>query len=1037
MSRVLSSTQGAKMASLFVRRPVLAFVINAIIMVAGGAALLGTQVQELPNVSRPVVTVSTDYDGASADTVDRAVTDIIEGAVARVSGVTALSSSSSYGRSQTTIEFDASVDLNVAASDVRDAVSRAARQLPDGADTPDVIKADSNAQAIMRLSVTSDTMPIGQLTDLVNDTIIDRLAAVTGVADVQVYGDQAQVVTVDLLPAALAARGLTLADVQRTVDTASFDSPAGKLDAANQNIIVRATGDVLTAAEMENVEIKPGVRLGDVATVYLGPERGSTAIRAQGKSGVGIGIVGQAKSNTIDISNGIRAAVDEIRPTLPRGVTVAVSSDDAIFIQGAVDEVLRAIFFSVLIVTGIIFVFLRDWRATLIPAVSMPVALGGALAGIYLAGFSINILTLLALVLATGLVVDDAIVVLENIVRQRGLGFRARAAAVLGTQEVYFAVMSTTVTLAAVFIPIAFLPGQVGALFSEFGFTLAIAVLFSSLVALSLTPMMGARMLGEVGEKAARPDPLARLGSLLARIYAWTLHRALQFPLGILALAGAAAAAAYLLFGSLTQELTPPEDRSSIFIRVNAPQNVSLGYTNGKMQQIETLMKPLREAGEIANVFSISGFGGSTNRGFMVVTLAPQDQRARGQQDIADDIKGFIAQIPGVRAYAILPNSLGVRGGGSGLQFALVGPSYASLAKAADTVVDTLSADPRFGTVTSSYDTTQAQIRVRIDRARADRLGIDIAGVGTTLQTMLDGLSVGDFTIDDITYPVYLQASARPINDPTDLENIFVRAGSGKFVPMSAIVTVSEGSAAPSLGREQQQRAISISASLDDGYPIGTAYAEARQMILADLPPGTAILPLAEAATIDENAHGLLTTFGFAALVILLVLAAQFESFVSAAIIMTTVPFGLACAVFALILTGGSLNVYSQIGLVLLVGIMAKNGILVVEFANQLRDRGRTVREAIEEASAVRLRPIMMTKLATILGALPLILAHGPGSEARAALGWVIVGALGFAAVSTLYLTPATYLLFAGLSKPRGHESKALDAELDGGEYPA
>ncbi len=1037
MSKVINSSQGAAMAALFVRRPVLAFVINAIIMVAGVAALLGTQVQELPNVSRPVVTVSTDYAGASADTVDSAITDVIEGAVARVSGVTGLSSTSSYGSSRTTVEFDQSVDLNVAASDVRDAVSRAVRQLPDAADTPRVVKADSNAQAIMRLAVTSDTLGIGELTDLVDDTLVDRLAAVSGVADVQVYGEQAQVVTVDLNPAALAARGLTLADVQETVDTASFDSPAGTLNAANQNIIVRATGDVLTAAQMEDVAIEPGVRLRDVATVYLGPESGTTAIRAQGKSGIGLGIVGQAQSNTIQISEGVRAAVDEIRPTLPKGVNVAVSSDDATFIQGAVDEVLRAMFFSVLIVTGIIFLFLRDWRATLIPAISMPVALGGAMAGIYLAGFSINILTLLALVLATGLVVDDAIVVLENIVRQRSLGLKARAAAVLGTKEVYFAVMSTTVTLAAVFIPIAFLPGQVGALFSEFGYTLAMAVLFSSVVALSLTPMMGARMLGEIDEKARHPGPLARFGTLLARFYAWTLHHALQLPLVIVAIAGAAAFAAYLGFGALTQELTPPEDRAGIFIRVNAPQNVSLSYTNSKMQEIETLMQPLRDAGEVANVFSISGFGGSTNRGFIAVTLVPEDRRARGQQAIADDVNSYIAQVPGVRAFAISPNSLGVRGGGNGLQFALVGTSYATLAKAAEIVLDKLSSDARFGNVTSSYDTTQAQVRVQVDRERADALGIDITGVGTTLQTMLDGLSVGDFNINDITYPVYLQASTRPINDPTDLENIFVKTGDGKFVPMSEIVKVTEGSAAPSLDREQQRRAITITAGLSDGFAIGTAYADARQLVLPDLPAGTAMIPLAEAATINENANGLATTFGFAALVILLVLAAQFESFISAAIIMATVPFGLACAVFALILTGGSLNVYSEIGLVLLVGIMAKNGILVVEFANQLRDKGRSVREAIEEASAVRLRPIMMTKLATILGAVPLILAHGPGSEARAALGWVIVGALGFAAISTLYLTPATYLLLAGLSKPRGHESKALEAELEGAEQTA
>ena len=1025
-----SGQQGAALAALFVRRPVLAFVLNAIIMLAGAAALLGMQVQELPNVSRPVVTVTTSFSGASADTVDSAVTSVIEGAVARVSGVTGLSSSSRYGSSRTTIEFNSDVDPNAAASDVRDAVSRAVRDLPDGAGDPTVVKADSDAQGIMRLAVTSDSLSIGQLTDLVDTTLLDRLLAVPGVADVQVYGDAPQLVNIDINQAALAARGLTLADINKAISTASFDSPAGTLNASNQNIIVRATGNVLTAEQLQDIFIKPGVRIGDVASVYLGADTSGTSIRAQGKSGIGMSIIGQAQSNTIQISDGIRAAVTEISAGLPAGVTIAISSDDATFIQGAIDEVIRSMLISVVVVTAIIFVFLRDWRATLIPAVAMPIALGGALAGIYLAGFSVNILTLLALVLATGLVVDDAIVVLENIVRQRGLGYGPRAAAVIGTQEVYFAVLSTSVTLAAVFVPIAFLPGQVGGLFREFGYTLAMAVFFSTIVSLSLTPMMAAKMLGSLDHGDRKPGPVARFGTALARFYAWTLKGALQVPVIILSIAAAAALIAFASFFSLKQELTPSEDRSLILISVQAPQNVSLIYTNAKMAAIEEKMKPLRAAGEISNIFSISGFGGSTNRGFMSVSLVPQSDRSRSQQEISADVSRFIGQVTGVRAFAITPNSLRVRGGGNGLQFAIAGTSYTTLEGAAETAVAALSADPRFGNVTSSYDTTQAQVRVQIDRQRADALGIDITGIGSTLQTMLDGTEAGSFIINDVTYPVYLQSSSQPINDPTDLENIFARTRDGRFVPMSQIVQITESAAAPSLTRESQRRAINITASLSDGFAIGDAYAAARSIVQPTLPSGTSIIPLAEAATIGENSSGLLATFGFAAVVILLVLAAQFESFVSAAIIMVTVPFGLACAVFALLLTGGSLNVYSEIGLVLLVGIMAKNGILVVEFANQLRDEGRSIRQAIEEASRVRLRPIMMTKLATILGAAPLVLAHGPGAEARAALGWVIVGALGFAAMSTLYLTPATYLLLARLSKPRSHETERLNQEL-------
>ena len=1023
------SQQGAALASLFVRRPVLAFVLNAILFLAGAAALLGTQVQELPNVSRPVITVSTGYSGASAESVDTAVTEIIEGAVSRVSGVTSLSSSSRYGSSRTTIEFSQSTDLNVAASDVRDAVSRAVRNLPDDADAPQVVKADSDSSAILQLSITSTNLGIGELTDLVNTSVIDRLLAVPGVADIQIYGDAELILTVDVIPAALAARGLTLADLNRALSAVSYDTPGGTLNASNQNIIVRATAKIESPDDVAQINIAPGVTIGDVATVYIAPNPGGTKIRSGGQSGIGLGVIGQAQSNTIAISTGIRAVLDDIRPGLPPGVTLAVSSDDAVFIQGAVEEVVRSMLISIAVVTVIMYVFLRDWRATLIPAVSMPIALSGALAGIYLAGFSINILTLLALVLATGLVVDDAIVVLENIVRRRNLGAGPLAAAVLGTQEVYFAVLATTVTLAAVFIPISFLPGQAGGLFREFGFTLAIAVLLSSVVALSLTPMMAARLLTR--ESATRkPGPVARFGTRLAQIYAWTLHRALHAPWAILAAAACVAAIAAIAFPGLNRELTPSEDRSRISIQVQAPQNVSLNYTTAQMGRIEDLMAPLKASGEVISIFAITGWGGSQNRGSISVTLAPESERQRSQQEIAADINGYVAQVPGVRAFTTTANSLKIRGGGNGLQFAVVGTDYGTLAVAAAQVVATLSTDPRFGGIRSSYDTTQAQVQVSIDRQRADTLGIDIVGVGTMLQAMLDGKSVGTVDINATTYPLYLQSTSQPVNDPTDLQNIFARTKDGRFVPLSSFVTINEGSASPSLTRESQQRSINISASLSNGFAIGDAYEQARALLLPTLPPGTTIIPLAEAATIGDSANGLATTFGFAALVILLVLAAQFESFVSAGIIMVTVPFGLACAVFALLLTGGTLNVYSEIGLVLLVGIMAKNGILVVEFANQLRDRGLSVRHAIEEASKVRLRPIMMTKLATVLGALPLVLAHGPGSEARAALGWVIVGALGFAAVSTLYLTPATYLIFAGFSKARSHKEKRLVDEL-------
>ncbi|MEO8530680.1 MAG: efflux RND transporter permease subunit, partial [Deltaproteobacteria bacterium] len=592
--------QGVAMAALFVQRPVLAFVINAIIFVAGVAALFGLQVQQLPNVSRPVLTISTSFPGASADTVDSTITGQIEGAVARVSGVTGVSSTSRYGSSRTTVEFSAASDLNVAASDTRDAVSRLRSNLPSDANDPVVVKADSNAQAIMQLAVQSDGMEIGPLTDLINATVIDRLRSVDGVADIQMYGDAAQILTVDINPAAIAARGLTLGDVTNALDDVSYDSPAGTLNATNQNIIVRATAKVVSLDEVLQLAVRPGVILSDVATVFLAPNPGGTKIRTEGKAGVGLGIIGQAQSNTIDISRNIHRVLDELRQSLPAGVKIVVSSDDAVFIQGAVAEVIRSMAISVAVVTAIIFVFLRDWRATLIPAVSMPIALSGALAGLYVAGFSINILTLLALVLATGLVVDDAIVVLENIVRMRRNGMGARAAAVAGTQEVYFAVLATSITLAAVFIPISFLPGQVGGLFREFGLTLAIAVMVSTIVALSLAPMMAARAL----RREVRTDRglIARFGTALARLYGQVLHVVLQVPVLVLLAAGIFAAVAWFIFPNLKQELTPPEDRSVVLVIVQAPQNVSLDYTNTQIGKIEDLLAPLKASGEVVNV---------------------------------------------------------------------------------------------------------------------------------------------------------------------------------------------------------------------------------------------------------------------------------------------------------------------------------------------------------------------------------------------------------------------------------------------------
>ncbi|WP_299567089.1 efflux RND transporter permease subunit [uncultured Sulfitobacter sp.] len=1015
--------------ALFVRRPILAFVLNALIVLAGVAAFFGTEIRELPNVDRPVVTITTTFSGASPESVDQELTGRIEGAVGRVSGVRSISSNSRFGRSRVTVEFNDNVDIDVAATDVRDAVARITNQLPEDADQPEIVKADANAQPVMRIAVTSSRRSPQELTAIVQDRVEDRLISVEGVADLQVYGDREPIFRVDINLLELASRGLTLGDMQRALSSVAFDAPAGDLAGDRQSINVRTTASVATAEAFEALDLGPDVKVGDVARVSLGPAPGETVLRANGEQGLGIGIIRQATSNTLEISAAVRAVVAELNESLPDGVNIFVTSDDATFISGSIEEVLKTLGFAVAIVVAVIFIFLRDIRATLIPALTLPVALVGTLAAIYLVGFSVNILTLLALVLATGMVVDDAIVVLENIVRQRAAGMGPRAAAVNGASQVFFAVITTTATLAAVFVPLSFLPGQAGGLFREFGFTLAMAVLLSSVVALSLCPVLASRLLTKEPDKNPR-GPMIWLGNRLTRFYEITLRGALAMPFAVVLAALFVAATAALMASGIRQELTPSEDRAVALLSVTAPQGVSLDYTQSKMREIEDLVTPLQDRGEVTNIFSISGFG-ADNRGFMVFTLANWQDRARAQQEIVGEINGKLRGIIGVRAFAIQPNSLGIRGAGRGLSFAITGTSYDQLGDVAVRMEDRLRQIPAMGQVRLEYERTQPQLFVQIDRALAADLDIDITGLGQALQAVLDGRTVGSVFIDDKSFDVQMLSTTDPVDDPGDLENIFVQSGTGQMVPMASFVTLEERAVAPELDREAQNRSVELTAGLTPEMSLGDALVQVQQIgdeILAD---ENRIVPLAEAATLDQTNAGLFLTFGFAILVVFLVLAAQFESFISAVVVMATVPLGLACAVFALLMTGQSLNVYSQIGLVMLIGIMAKNGILIVEFANQLRDQGRDVRTAILDASTIRLRPVMMTLTSTVLGGVPLVLSSGAGAEAREALGWVIVGGLGLATLFTLYLTPVAYVLMARFSTPKAQEEARLQKEME------
>ncbi|RMF37768.1 MAG: efflux RND transporter permease subunit [Alphaproteobacteria bacterium] len=1026
-----------RFTGLFLRRPVLALVINLLIVVAGLAALIGVEIRELPDIDRPVVTVTTAYPGASAETVDTEITDRIEAAATRVPGVASLSSSSRFGRSRVVVEFADTVDLAAAANDLRDSVARIRNDLPEEAEDPVIVKADADADPVMRLAVTADSVPIQELTRIARDEVAERLSGIAGVADVQLRGDRGEVLYVDVDPAALAARGLDVADVARLIAGVTGEIPAGRLRSRDAELAVRTDSTLREAEEFAALSLDERTRLEDVSRVFYAADLSGYTSRANALPAVGLNIIAQAGSNTLEISRAVRAEVARIVPLLPPGVSIRIGSDDAIFVRGAIGEVVGAIFIATLIVIGVILIFLRSLRAVLIPAVTMPVALLGTFGGIYLAGFSVNILTLLALVLATGMVVDDAIVVLENVSRRRAMGLGPRAAALVGVREVFFAVIATTATLAAVFVPISFLPGQAGGLFREFGFVLAIAVAISSVVTLTLCPVMAARILPAQPGAGVRQGPAARfaagIGRMLGGLYAALLRAALGAPVVTVILALLVAAAAWPGWRGLPRAITPPEDRALLLVSVSTAPGVSHAYTDAQMRRIESILGGFRDRGEAEMIYTFSGYAGA-NRGFVVVRLAPWQARDRDQAAIAGELAGRLARLPGVRAFPIQPNSLHIRGGGRGLQIAVAGQDYARLTEAAGALIARMQQDARFGDVRLTVDQNLPQLTVRIDRARAADLGIDVTGLARAVQSVLDGRELGTVHRGGSSAPIRLIATATPIDDPSDLENILLRTDGGRIVPMSAIATLREAAAPASLDREEGLRAVRIAAGLTPGFALQAALAEAERLAGEVLPQGTRLLPLAEAAALGDTAQGLMLTFAMALIVVVLVLAAQFESFLAALIIILTVPLGVACAVFAIALTGGSLNVYSQIGLVLLVGVMAKNGILIVEFANQLRERGLGLREAIEAASLIRLRPVVMTAVSTVLGGLPLVLSSGAGAEAREALGWVVVGGLGLATLATLFLTPVTYLALARFTRLRRVEAERLAEELRAAE---
>jgi HAE1 family hydrophobic/amphiphilic exporter-1 len=1003
---------------LSVRRPYLATVMNLLIIIAGISALLAVEVRELPDVDRPIVTVRADYPGGSPETIDAEITSLLERAVARVNGVQRVVSSSEENNLRVRAEFSPSTDLVDAANDIREAVSRAERDLPEGVRELTVIKADDDARPIMQLAATSASVPIEELTRIIEEEVIPELTTVEGVADVRLFGDRERVLRVIVDPNRLASYGLSIRDVSDLLANARFDVPAGSFKSGQQDVLVRANASVSQPTEIKQLRLKDDVRLGDVADVHFGPADETSRVRLNGRNVVSLGIIRQAKSNTVSIAEGVRQVIDRLNIRL-KDISISVTSDDSVFIEGAIEEVLISLLLATTIVILVIWLFIGRFRATLIPAVTIPVALTGAVAALWVFGFSINLVTLLALVLATGMVVDDAIVVLENVQRVQGQGVGPKAAAVLGTRQVFFAVIATTATLVAVFVPISFLPSTVGRLFREFGFMLAMTVCISTFVALTLCPMIASRLQLTAKEGRRSRFGLGALGNGVLALYRRALDGVLAAPLVVFAVAVALAAGAFVIYQTLGEELVPQEDRGIITVRLTAPDGIGLDHMDRQVEKAEEVFRPLVEQGVIDRLYSITGRY-DFNRGQVDAPLRPWGERTATQQEIEASLRRPLSEIPGALARILPGNSLGVRTGDGGLNFAITGSNHVAIAEAAEAFSRRIESEiPQISNLRVEYQATQPQISLHIDRERAANLGVAITDLANTIRVLVDGYEVAELTVDDLAVPIMLETSAGSVTSPSDLGNLYVRSQTGNLIPLIQLVRFEQSGVASELDRHAQRRAVGVDADLAPGFPLRSAVDAVRSLAQQHLPAGMSLLMLGEAATLEETSAELAITFAIAFLVIFLVLVAQFESLTSAGVIMITVPFGMAAAVFALHLTGTTINIYSQIGVLVLIGIMAKNGILMVEFADQLRDQGKSVLEAAREASMVRLRPIAMTMISTVLAGLPLILSAGPGSESRAAIGWVIFGGLGLAAVVTLFLTPAVYVLIAGLAKPR------------------
>ena len=1010
-----------------IRRPVLTSMVALALVLFGAISFTRLSVRELPDVDTPNVSVSVFLRGANPRVMESTVTDVLEEELSTIPGVRTLRSTSSEQSSNISLEFELDRDLELAAQDVRDVVSRVRGRLPEDVLDPVVAKQESDAQPFMWLALSAENYDLLQLSDVADREVKRRLQSLDGVGRALIAGERRYSMRIWLKSRELAARGLTVQDVRSAVRTRSVEIPAGRIESERREFSVRSLGELKTPEEFGNLVVSSRdgqvVRLKDVARVELGPEDYRSSLRYNGKPAIAIGVIRQSKANLIEVSDAVRDELPAIQEALPAGVSINVGFDQALFVRRSIKEAEETLVLAAILVILIIFVFLRNFRATIIPGLAIPTSILAAFAVLYALGFTINNFTLLALILGIGIVVDDAIIVMENAYRhQEELGEGPVEAAERGTSEIAFAVIATTIALVAVFTPLAFLQGTAGRLFNEFGIALAGAVIVSSFVALTLTPMLCAKIL-RVPKSHGKLFLLFENTFLsIAERYQKSLKFAVRHRALVVVGTALVVGLAVVVFNRLEREFLPPEDRGAILTFVVAPEGASLEYTDEYQRQVEQV---LASVPEIQSYFSIvGGFLGSVNRGIIFARLVDWDERERTVQEVTNEIRPRLFGIPGVLAFASAPAAIGF---GSPVQYVVRNPDFDSLAAGMDRMTARARQVPGLINVDTDLRVNKPELTVEYERDRAEDLGIAIADISGTLQTMLGGQRISTFTRDNKLYDVIIQLEPAARSTPEAMSDLYVRGRDGVLVSVDAVARVEEGVGPRQLNHYERVRSFTLSASLGDELPLGSAIDSLNAIADEVLPPGSSIALAGESRELEESGNALYFAFILALVVVFMVLAAQFESLVHPFTVLLAVPLAVTGALVTLLVAGSTLNLFSQIGMILLIGIVTKNSILLVEYANQLKRKGLSGTEAILESGRIRLRPIMMTSVATIFALIPIALGLGAGSASRRPLGYAVVGGLLFSTVLTLYLVPVVYILLDEARERLSRRSEALE----------